>query len=121
MDMSRILRLGVFSLSLLLLNPGAAHGQAAPPALPGAAAVLPAAQFVDETTFAVADVNIAAVDLDACRNWLIALMKQGGLPANDQAELEKGSGEGVAHLKQWQSGFVKAGGTHMFIVISGAQ
>lgn len=111
--MFRLIRMSVLGLSLLLL--------AAPKLKAQPAAALPVAQFVDESTVLVADVNIAAVDLDAARNWLSALLKQGGLPADQQADFERESKNGIGVAKEWQTKFAKAGGTHMFIVVSVSQ
>jgi prepilin-type processing-associated H-X9-DG protein len=109
-----LVKLSVLGLSLLLLGSRAVAAEAAAP-------VLPVMQFVDETTFVVADINVAALDLDAARTWLGALLKQGGLPEKDLADYDKHSGEGLQLVKTWHASFVKAGGTHLFVVASLAQ
>jgi prepilin-type processing-associated H-X9-DG protein len=119
--MTRIWNRWLLAVSLMLSGSTIVRAQAAPPAVPGVVAALPVAQFVDETTFLVADINIAAVDLDACRNWLIALTKKGELPAQFQADLERDSAGGIGIVKDWQTKFTKAGGTHVFIIVSGTQ
>lgn len=101
---------------------GIAGAQTPPPAVtpPAAAAQQPAASavadFVDEMTLAVADVDVSAVDVDALTEWFQALLKGAGMPQKELDESARNLAGGAGPLKQWFGRFTAAGGRRVYVV-----
>jgi prepilin-type processing-associated H-X9-DG protein len=91
---------------------------AAPAASPAAAPLAGAEAFLDEKTFAVAAIDVAAINPEALLAWSVALLKDASLPQNQIDGVTYGLRGLIPPAKKWTGDFARAGARTVFLVIS---